>query len=172
MKKILMMAALVVASVSASAQVWVGGALSYDFDKTAGFKTNTITIAPEVGYNLSDKWAIAIDVDYSVGFGDGATTHTFDITPYARYTFFKSGIASFFVDGGFNIGADKVGAASAQTTWGIGFQPGISLALSPKFNFVTKLGYLGYQHREATNSDQFGLGVNNRILSVGLYYNF
>lgn len=172
MKKILMMAALVVASVSASAQVWIGGSLGYDYDKTLGVKTNTITVAPEVGYNLSDRWAIALELDYSVEFGDNPTTNTFAITPYARWTFFKSGIVGLFVDGGFNVGAEKTSGANAQTTWGVGFQPGASIALSPKFSIVTKLGYLGYQHREALNSDQFGIGVTNRIVSVGAYYNF
>lgn len=168
MKKMFLMAAMAVASLTANAQVWVGGALGYDYDDGYA-NANTITISPEVGYNLSDKWAIALDIDFSVNFGDGNTTTKFALAPYARYTFAKTGVASFFVDGGLNVGTEKMKGAPSQTTWGIGFKPGVSIALSEKLSLVTKIGVLGYQHYDG-GRNQFGLGVDNQLVVFGAYY--
>ena len=170
MKKLFLLAAMAVASLTANAQGWVGGALGYDYDD-GNVNQNAITISPEVGYNLSDKWAIALDIDFGVRFGDGNTTTSFALTPYARYTFAKTGVASFFVDGGFNIGTEKTKGVPSQTTWGIGFQPGVAIALSEKVCLVSKIGYLGYQHHEG-GRNQFGLGVNNQLVTFGAYYSF
>ena len=66
MKKIFMMAVMAVAALSANAQVWLGGSFALDFSKnTAKENMTSFEIAPEVGYNLSDKWAVAM----ALGFG-------------------------------------------------------------------------------------------------------
>ena len=187
MKKIILTALVAVASLSANAQVWIGGELGFNYEKVKNVnKETSISIAPEVGYKLSDKWDIAIGLGF--GFenfdpevGSKIKTTTIGVNPYARYTFAKAGIASFFVDGGFNVAhvtedhknVDKVEA----TTWGIGVQPGVAIALSPKASLVGKLGYLGYQNTtykddaKAKVSD-FGLGVNGNNISLGFYYAF
>ena len=172
MKKILLMAAIAVSSIAANAQVWVGGAVSYNYDSQNDVADSYITIAPEVGYNLDESWALGIDLNFQFRTGDQVNRTIFGVTPFARYTFFRSGIASLFVDGGFNIGALKYENADSQTTWGVGVRPGLALAVTPKLSFVTKLGYLGYQNSDINDHKQFGLGVNGEGLSFGLYYNF
>ena len=187
MKKIILTALVAVASLSANAQVWLGGSLGFAHEnvKDTSKETN-FTIAPEVGYKLSDKWDIAIGLgfgfeNYDPEIGSKVKTTTISVNPYARYTFAKAGIASFFVDGGFNVGHETEDVKNAgkveATTWGIGVQPGVAIALSPKASLVGKLGYLGYQNTsykddaKAKISD-FGLGVNGNDISLGFYYAF
>ena len=171
MKKMIFMAMMAICAVSANAQVWIGGNLGYDFDKNNGVKTHAISISPEVGYNLSDKWAIAANLDYTYGkVVNAGSVNTFTITPYVRYTFAKAGMASFFVDGGLEGGVQKVEGFDAEGVFGIGFQPGVALQISPKVSLVTKLGCLGYRHTD--DHDQFGFGVNNETITFGAYYSF
>ena len=170
MKKIILMAAMAVATMTANAQVWMGGSLGYGFDKNNGFKTNTINVAPEIGYTLSDNWDIAIALDYAVSFGDGTTVNTFGVNPYARYTFVKLDMVSFFVDGGFNVAAVKPSGSDATTTWGIALRPGLALKVSDKVSLVSHIGGLGYQHSK--NRNQFGLNVDNSAIDFGMYFSF
>lgn len=127
MKKILMVAVMAVAAVSANAQWYVGGQLGLDFNKANKDADSqmTFSIAPEVGYNINENWAVGAQVGFSManklkeggniiydpyGIITGYTGYTeatydatgtsFFIAPYARYTFAKSGNVSFFVDGG------------------------------------------------------------------------
>ena len=187
MKKIILTALVAVASLSANAQVWLGGNLGFSHEnvKDTSKETN-FAISPEVGYKLSDKWDIAIALGFEFGNfkpenGTKVKTSKIGVNPYARYTFAKAGIASFFVDGGFNVAhltQDYKDAGKVEaTTWGIGFQPGVAIALSPKASLVGKLGYFGYQNTsykddvKAKVSD-FGLGVNGNDISLGFYYAF
>ena len=170
MKKIILMAAMAVATMTANAQVWMGGRLGYDFDKLNGFKTNTINVAPEVGFTLSDNWDIAVALNYACEFGDAPTENRFAINPYARYTFVKFDMVSFFLDGGFNVGATKVSGQDAATTWGIGIRPGLAVKLSDKVSLVSHLGNLGYQHSK--NHNHFGIGVDNNMIDFGMYFSF
>lgn len=177
MKKFLMLAAFAVSTMGASAQLWIGGNLGYDYEKSTDYdfggkvKVHTISISPEIGYNISDKWAFAVNLDY--GFQkvvDGMSAHVLTINPYARFTFAKAGIASFFVDGGIEAGMEKVEDFDATEIVGVGFQPGVALKISDHVSLVTKLGYLGYRHTD--DNDQFGFGVNNETITFGAYYSF
>ncbi|MBR3513496.1 MAG: outer membrane beta-barrel protein [Bacteroidaceae bacterium] len=173
MKKFLMMAALVLAAASANAQTWIGGNLGYNYsDNGFGTKRTDISISPEIGFSITDKWDFAVNLDYTMGkVKNGATIHEFVVNPYARYTFAKSGIASFFVDGGISVGAHKVkDGGDADAIFGIAFQPGIALHVSDRVSLVTKIGSLGYRH--VGDADAFGLNVNNEAITFGAYYTF
>ena len=178
MKKILMMAAFAMAAVTANAQSWIGGNLGYSVtDQDHGTKTHYLSISPEVGFNITDKWAFAVNLDYEMARAkqqnglEWGTVHEITVNPYARYTFAKSGIASFFVDGGIRVGAQKIkDVDDADAIYGFGFQPGVALQISKKVCLVTKLGALGYRHSDDT--DQFGFNVNNEAITFGAYYAF
>ena len=108
MKKLFVMAVMAVAALNANAQWWAGGSFALNFDnngRNGDQNTTSFEIAPEVGYNLSDNWAVAI----ALGFGttnnaavsegvdsyyggklDEANNY-FKVAPYARYTFCKTG---------------------------------------------------------------------------------
>ena len=108
MKKLFLAAAMMVASLAASAQVYVGGSLGFQSIKPYdGAETSTtFSIMPEIGYNLDDNWAVGIQLGYTSSNADSDFEKTdftkaiINLNPYARYTFAKTGIASFFVDGG------------------------------------------------------------------------
>lgn len=172
MKKILLAAVVAFSSLAANAQIWMGGALGFDYtDNDGGAAVTTFTVSPEVGYTLDEKWdlAVAINANFK-NVEDGENTTAFTVEPYARYTFAKAGIASFFVDGGFNIGTDDNSGEDVMT-WGIGVRPGVKVALAENVCLVTKLGWLGYQDVEDSYS-KFGVNANNNALSFGLYWSF
>ncbi len=178
MKKILMMAALAVASLSANAQTWVGGSLGFDYEDISNQDSKTyFSFAPTVGYNLSEDWAIALQL--SVAFGSdgvselhtsGLKTQDIVFAPFARYTFARVGAASFFLDGGFGFGSHKLDDADAQNQWHIGIRPGVSFNIGGNFSLVGTAGYLGYRHMDDYN--HFGLKADNELGSVGLFYTF
>ena len=106
------------------------------------------------------------------------------LEPFARFTFAKAGIASFFVDGGIGFGCEYTnyeGEMLDSTAWGfsIGFKPGVKLSITDNLSLVAKLGFLGYEKFEAADGypdassyDSFGLGVDGDALSIGMYWSF
>lgn len=179
---------MAVAALSANAQVWVGGSLGLNFDNNGNDNTTSFEIAPEVGYNLDEKWDVAI----ALGFGttnnalvalDGAASEAsiygaklpessnyFKVAPYARYTFYKNGALSFFVDGGIGF---KFYNHEGGNSFNVGVRPGLAFAASKKVSLVATTGYLGYQKDSEKRGDgsKFGLGVDNKI-SFAAYYSF
>ena len=68
MKKILLMAAFAVASLTANAQAWIGGSLGFDYEKYKDVDAKTtFSIAPTVGYNLDEKLALGLELSLAFG---------------------------------------------------------------------------------------------------------
>ncbi len=189
MKKIILTALVAVASLSANAQVWLGGSLGFNYEKESvkhgGDASNTtFTIAPEIGYSLSDKWDIALALNESlISVKDGDTMNTFSINPYARYTYYTTGKVGFFLDFGFSVGTTNLGlddngliakSKDNATTWGIGVRPGVKFAASDKVTFVASLGGLGFkQYKLGDYKDSnVGFNVDGNALKFGVYYAF
>jgi hypothetical protein len=174
MKKLFMIAALAVSTLAASAQVYVGGSLGLESSKAVkgADATTTFSIQPEIGYNFDQNWAVGIQLGFSTSDANDLTKNIFTVAPYARYTFAKTGAASFFVDGGFIF--DIYGGDYDGNTFGIGVRPGVSFAVSQKVSVVGKLGYLGYKKNsnELGGGSAFGLNVDNTNLELGVFYNF
>ncbi len=207
MKKILMSLAALAVAATMNAQVWVGGEVGFNSDKTTiktngqsqSVTTNNFTLAPEIGYNLSDKWAVAIKLGFSHNEDNGAAkaliegagfpvagklmSNSFTINPYARYTFVKAGNFSAFVDGGISYGTTHVNNMSNVmnniNSFGVGINPGVTYAVSPKVSLVAHIGDLSYNAMwtKAKNVDikanngKFNISLWNSI-SFGAYYNF
>ena len=71
MKKIILTALVAVASLSANAQVWLGGSLGFNYTKQSikggsDASMTTFSIAPEIGYSLNDKWDLALALNESL----------------------------------------------------------------------------------------------------------
>jgi hypothetical protein len=198
MKKIFMMAVMAAATLTANAQWWAGGSFGLDFSNTSKANgdqnTTSFEIAPEVGYNLSDKWAVAM----AVGFGTSNNSNVagswrddndaiysqqsingtkleessnyFMINPYARYTFYKTAPVSFFVDGGIGF---KFFNHEGGNQMSVGVRPGISFAATKKLSLVASTGYLGYlkNSEKAGDGSKFLIGMFNSI-NFAAYYNF
>ena len=125
MKKFLLIALLAVSAVAAKAQVYVGGQVGFWHNDDA--KTTNIIIAPEVGYTFNEKWSAGVALQYGHYKADEYKMDAFTISPYARYTYFKSGIVNLFVDGGVDFAVAKPKDGDSATGFGIGFKPGVSL---------------------------------------------
>ena len=178
MKKIILTALVAIASITANAQVWVGGQLGFSVTNNDATDKNLteFTIAPEIGYSLSDKWdiAIALGDKYSKP-EDFDATNDFFVNPYARYTFFQTGKVGFFLDGGFSIKTGDITVDDVtledETMFGVGIRPGVKFAASDKVTFVASFGGLGYKKVEDEYS-KFGFNVNGNALQFGCYYSF
>lgn len=173
MKKIILSALVAASAIAANAQVYVGGSLGFN-----SFKANedakaatTFTIAPEIGYNFNENWAVGANISFQTKNTEPKSSSTFGVDVYARYTFAKTGIASFFVDGGVGMVTmnNERGAA-----FNVGVRPGIKVALSEKVDLVAKTGLLGYTwaNKKAGKWSSLDLGIDNTALSFGAYYNF
>lgn len=171
MKKILLMAAFAVATLTANAQVWVGGGLGFDYQKPKDVDASTVlNIAPQVGYVLDEKLSLGLELQFQLANKQAGDYTNIQVAPFVRYTFAKSGIASFFVDGGFGLGSRKVAGSDASTIWHVGVRPGIAINCSEHVSIISQLGYLGFQHRE--NWNRIALNANENLLSFGVYYTF
>ena len=173
-----MVAAL--AAVSMNAQVYIGGSVAieaWSSQKLAGDKSETaFKIMPEIGYNLSDEWAIGTVIGYqSDKFNgvNGVSESAFSIAPYARYTFAKLGKVNLFVDGGL---AFTSASTADWTEIAVGFQPGLAVNLNDKLSFVSHIGFLGWDQLNPDGDDnnisKFGLNLDATNITFGLYYNF
>ena len=166
MKKIILAAFVAVASLSANAQVWLGGSLGFESEKDAN---TTIEVAPEIGYTIDENWDVAVALGFeNVSPKHGDSQVKFNINPYARYTFYKTGNVGFFLDGGVAV---ELGNNNYETKFGIGIRPGVKFAASDKVTFVASLGGLGYEKQKGS-IDHFGLKLNGGDLKIGAYISF
>lgn len=193
MKKLFLTLAVAAASLTASAQVYLGGEVGF-WRNTDANHTN-VTIHPEIGYKLSDKWDLGIGVGFTHNYyGKGedfdgntlykAKVNGFQVDPYARWSFVKFGPVSLFLDMGFGVNTYKVKhdlaghteTSDAQVAWRVGVQPGVKVALTKKVDFIAHMGFLGYQDADdsynAYGEDGFGFNFNSTNLNFGLVYNF
>lgn len=181
MKKLLTLAAAAIISLSAAAEnMYVGGNLGFWRDGTE-HKTNA-HISAELGYNLTDNFAVGGALGWKYAHTHGVSGNLFNINPYVRYTFVKWDLVSLFVDGGVDLGIGKTSYKDGDDsdtafTYGIGFKPGVALNLNDHCSFVAHFGFLGYNGMNDAAEDQgyhksWGLDFSSYNLSLGFYYNF
>lgn len=201
MKKMILAALVAVASLSANAQVWVGGEVGFNATKTSfdGNKQGAaarFNLLPEIGYSINDKFDIALTIglshansngdyyegsqnfDVIGGAFDDVNRNAFTLNPYVRYKFAKTGDFTFFIDGGFSFtrihySNNYLGAENNANQWALGFKPGISYGLTDKVSLVAHVGDLGYSFykRGDQKSNSFDMGISNNI-SFGAYVSF
>ncbi|MDR1985177.1 MAG: hypothetical protein LBQ28_10220 [Prevotellaceae bacterium] len=190
MKKIILSAIFTMAMVfttNAQDHKWfIGGEFGF-WSAKAGFnyydnvyvpadaRTTTWGIAPEIGYNISDKFAVAASVGYlyqktKTDWSEQKESG-FVINPYFRYTFLKKGIVSAFIDAGATFGISDFKGFEA------GVKPGIAIALTDRFSLVAHLGFVGYNDGKgvgnyATAGKSFGIDFSGYQSSFGVYYSF
>lgn len=178
MKKLLLMATLAVATLSVNAQTWIGGKLGYTFakEKDDDNGLNSWCIAPEIGYDLNDNWAIAAAIHYEGSKYDDVKSNVFSFNPYVRYRFAKYGNVSFFADGSVDTGFGSLTEDDMEdvdiTVFIAGFKPGISYAICDKIGLVAHFGILGYQFQKTDDVkvSSFGFDLTNNI-TFGVYIN-
>jgi hypothetical protein len=161
MKKVFLTLALVLTTVVASAQWYVGGGLGFS---KQGDATN-INLKPEAGYKINDAWTVGAEVELDwVKDGDTALT----LTPYVRYTVLTAGEFSAYAEGYVDF---KTMDAEGM---GLGIRPVIAYNLTENWTIAAKLGKgLYYQDKKlAGGADpKMGLDLDNGC-AFSLYYNF
>ena len=197
MKKILLLAVVLFASLNASAQFYVGGSVGFGSVKPVGGGDSEFVfkILPELGYNLNDKWAVGAVLGYqkglqfsgmNIGTGNNnviegvnnlatqanfSQVETFTISPYARYTAIEWDMVNVFFDGGLTFGSVK----DSGTYFSLGVRPGLAVKLCDEISFVAHLGFLGFENYSpkggGKSGTSFGLEFANSC-SFGVYYNF
>lgn len=175
MKKLMMIAAMMVAAVSANAQVYVGGSVGFSVSKPSGGEsTTTWSLLPEVGYNLNENWAVGTVIGYGESGKSPNKAKRFEFSPYARYTAVKLNNINVFLDGGVSYVNSDI-AGTKTNGFEVGIKPGVAVNLDEKLSFVTHIGFLGYDYSKVKGASggtsSFGLSLDNSV-SFGLYYNF
>lgn len=176
MKKFYMTLVAVMFAVCANAQIYVGGNVGIASVDNGGDDDETIySLLPEVGYKFSDDWAAGVEFGWAKGSmnigGYTITAHTFEINPYARYTFLHGKLVNVFCDAAF--GYKHYNGLGDE--YSLGFKPGIELKLD-KFSLVAHVGFIGWEQAKAKHSDykatSWGLNLDGNNISLGVYYNF
>ena len=124
-----------------------------DVDKTS------FSITPDVGYNLSEKWAVGVELAYAHNGYDGDKL--------------KNKIVRLFLDMGFGFSTYKAKHADSVNGFEIGVKPGLAVKLNDNFSFITKVGFAGYRddyYRGEENG--FGVGLDGENISIGIEYEF
>ena len=183
MKKIFAVALVAMMTLTVNAQVYVGGGVGLLTSSYDGNSETYFSILPEIGYNINEDWAVGIAVGYGeakskvnvAGVKVTEKVKTFQIAPYARYTFAKFYKVNLFVDG--SVGYKHENFAGVKTnTFAVGFKPGVAVNLNDKLSFVAHVGFLGYENEKIKGDDKstntFGVALDGSNLSFGVYYNF
>lgn len=139
---------------------WIGGQIGYWYNDGE----NTYAIAPEVGYDFNNRWAIGT----SIGFAGADDAIVFELAPYARWKYYTTGRLTLFLDGGLGV------VCGDMSGFQIGFQPGLSIKINDRFKFLAHAGFLGYCNEFYNGGwgDGFGLRFSSSDLKFGFYYMF
>lgn len=181
MKKFLLLALVAVMGLGVSAQDskwYAGGQLTFGrtTQSASGVKSTQVTVLPEVGYNVSDNFAVGAVAGVSYRKSGGEEKTVFKVNPYARYTYYSYDRVNLFVDGGVDLGIGRADGSTA-VEYGIGLRPGVSFSINDKFSLVAHVGFLGYQggNKPAKRNgapENWGLDLNSNNIMFGFYYNF
>ncbi|MDR0427285.1 MAG: porin family protein [Dysgonamonadaceae bacterium] len=187
MKKVFLLMMVAVFSVAtASAQYYLGGSLGFSNEKTKDgdvelSKTTEFAIAPEFGYNLTEKVDLGISFEFSsekpgeTGFDK---TTGWNVSPYVRYNVIQFGQFSILAKAGILFGGKKEtpvgeGPDVKTTTLGVNIVPVLKYTLSDKFDLLANLNFAKIDFNQTKVKDgetttNFGLDVNsNNVANVG-----
>ena len=173
MRKSFLTLALAMVAMVSSAQVFVGGSLGLTSKSNENTGATTFTIAPEVGYVLSENVSFGASFDYTsnsakaevLGVEAKSSSFTWNFQPYVRYTFFNAGALSCFVDGVVGLS----GVKDSDTNFGIHACPGIALNVTENVSLVSRLGAIGWSN---VDNSTFTFNAKASIAEVSVYYTF
>ncbi|MCM1108862.1 MAG: porin family protein [Clostridium sp.] len=188
MKKIVMtLLAILAMSTAAKAQFRVGDNFSFWYENGDGPAVTSFTLAPEFAYELNKKWEVGGQLGISVAGAnvDGKDNAlAFSVTPYGRYTFYRTGKLSLYCDGLMNIAAGNAtesdlqtgtGADNSEVAFAIGLRPGAAYRINDHWGMQASLGFLGFSANDSRVAGGFrpGFGVSlTNTLSLGVFYHF
>jgi hypothetical protein len=164
MKKILLVAGIVLMSLSAKAQDkglqgtwWVGGQVSFDSQKTGTVEKSSNMFLPIVGYFIAPSTTIGVGIG-TIGSkevnGAGTTTSdasTFVIKPLVRKYWNVKGGLFFFGQAALPIMMGKESVADSKTsTFGLELSPGFDYVVNSWMTVETSFKILNFTSSTAT----------------------
>lgn len=171
MKKIFMTMAAMVIAASASAQVYIGGCAGLASVKQGKEDAKMhYALVPEIGYQFNKNWEAGLTIGYK-GVEDGH--NTFELAPYARYTFCNTKLVDLFLEG--TVGYKHFGGNHRDYEgFEFGIKPGLKVNLSDHVAFITKVGFFGYtqENEGAAKVKAFGVALDGTNIQFGVNYKF
>ena len=122
MKKSLLLVVVMLVTIAVKAQdIYVGGSLNVwrnSTDNTTSFK-----VAPEIGYNFNETWALGAELNYSHEYDEGLTANAVSVAPYIRWSYYQNNAVRLFLDGTAAIGFTKIKDGDTNKAGQIGIRP-------------------------------------------------
>ncbi len=174
MKKIYAIAVVAMMTITANAQVFVGGGASFSSVKATekADATKTTSIVPEIGYNFNDQWTAGVNLGFaSVKTGDADAKNAFGVGAYGRYHFCQAGPLKVFAE----VGADYTTYnKDGGNNFSVAFRPGLTYYLADNWSLTAKTGLIGYSKDSSKRGggSAFTAGSDNTDLQFSLYYTF
>ena len=157
-------------------RLWVGGSIGFGSNETGNSdnsQTNTFSLAPEVGYNFSDRWGAGLRFGVATAgikhLSDGTKSdfRNWSVAPFARYNFVRWKAITLFADGGLIYSAvdnelweDNGYSNATQRHGGIFVDPGVSLRLSRHLSLVARMNIFTAGYTTTTSSSTSLNGLN------------
>ncbi|MDI9257432.1 MULTISPECIES: outer membrane beta-barrel protein [Flavobacterium] len=173
----------------AKGDLYLSGSFNFSSEKTGDFKTDSFTIAPGLGYFISDNLAIEGSLAYLSGkenvdlFGDGdlyeLKTSGFGISAGVKYFWTPASKFSLSVGGNVSYASIKSEVSglgdSTSKIIGVNVPVGLHYFVSNSFALTTSWGGLGYSSNDnggngAEKTNGFNLGLDMSDVSFGLIY--
>ncbi|MDR1737480.1 MAG: hypothetical protein LBR66_01485 [Candidatus Symbiothrix sp.] len=182
MKKVFFICSLALASIAANAQLYVGGSLGLTTSATKNGSvettTSSFTLAPEVGYSLSDKFDVGGVLSLTGSDNNGvSSTSAWSFAPYARYAVAELGKFKLLGKALISMGGNKVKAGSTlttdNTTVAVGVLPMVTYSLTDHVLLTTELSFLRLGFSTTSNgltdatSASFNFGANSNLFTTG-----
>lgn len=170
MRKLLLTLVLIVMGISAQARFYAGGTLGIDVINLHDGASDTQTalgIAPEVGYNINDTWAIGAQIGFGV-VSNGSSITSVKIMPYVRNTFASVGMVDFFGELGMGY-ANQSSGGFGESGFVSAVRPGMAINFSKKFAVIARTNLLRYEYWDGVGVFEFAL---NKSFDLGVQFTF
>ncbi len=175
MKKILLVAICALAAVCCNAQFFVGGTFGVATSKTGDSdRVTTFSIAPTVGYGVSDNFDLGLELGYDYAEMGSLTVNNFNLGAFARYNFVKLDNFNIFGEAAIDYLYNKVQDGDGIGGVGVFIRPGVSYMVSDNLQILAKTNLFSYSHYsfegEGINNTGFGIDLTN--IQLGIIYRF
>ena len=157
-KKVIIIAVLLLASLTAKGQFYLGGGIGLGSNRD-GRGGISFTFAPDFSYRVSNNFLVGAQVSYRTGYDRLA------VTPYARWHILPlEGIVSIFVSANapFEFYPD-------YTTLGVRLRPGIAIRVSQGVYMLVNIGSFGYSEvfQNGRHYGDWVAAVDGNNISIG-----
>lgn len=188
MKKIILTVAAVFALSFANAQdkkegsagfakgdLYLTGAFNFSNEKTGDVKTDGLSVAPGVGYFLTDNVALVGALEFGSS-KDAAEVKTSTLGLHAGVKYFWTPASQFSLSIGGELSYDTAKTGDVKNnTIGLNVPVGLHYFVSDSFAITSTWGGLGYSSSKddttgAEATTKLGLGLDMTAISFGLIY--